>query len=108
MTAAGLEQCYRRLLWAYPSDYRRRHGAEIVTTLVEMAEGGGSRPSLGTTLHLAACGLRQRFRLPARRPFAVAAAVLTAIVLGALGAAGGTWLGCRRPPTCPPTRGCGR
>lgn len=105
MTAAGLERRYRRLLWAYPSDYRRRHGAEIVTTLVEMAEGGASRPGLGTTLHLAACGLRQRFRLPARRPFAVAAAVLTAIVLGALGAVGGTWLGWRTAADLPSDQG---
>ncbi len=42
MTAspAGPERHYRRLLWAYPGPYRRRHGAEIVTTLLDMAESG--------------------------------------------------------------------
>ncbi len=95
MTAspAGPERHYRRLLWAYPGPYRRRHGAEIVTTLLDMAESGHGRPTPVETLHLMACGIRQRFRLPAGRPLAVVAAVLAAIALGALGAAGGTWLG---------------
>jgi hypothetical protein len=39
-----------------------------------------------------ACGIRQRFRLPVGRSLAPVAAVLAAIVFGALGAAGGTWL----------------
>src|SRR5262245_26491830 len=86
------ERRFRRLLWAYPGDYRRRHGAEIVTTLLEMAEAGQSRLSVGPALHLVACGIRQRFRLP-RRPFPVLAAVLAAVALGALGAVSGTWLG---------------
>jgi hypothetical protein len=90
---AALERRYRRLLWAYPGSYRRRHGAEIVTTLLDMAESGSGRPTPAQTLHLVACGVRQRFRLPAGRPLAVVAAVLAAIALGALGAAGGTWLG---------------
>jgi hypothetical protein len=88
----GLERRYRRLLWAYPAPYRRRHGAEIVTTLLEMAESGHGRPTTAHMVHLVACGLRQRFRLPVGRPLAPVAAVLAAIVFGALGAAGGTWL----------------
>ena len=55
---------YRRLLWAYPRAYRQRHGAEIVTTLLDLAEAG-RRPGLGLRAHLVLCGLRQRFRLPA-------------------------------------------
>jgi hypothetical protein len=90
---AGHERRYRRLLWAYPGSYRRRHGTEIVTTLLEMAESGHGRPTAAQALHLLACGVRQRFRLPAGRPLPVVAALLAAIALGALGAAGGTWLG---------------
>ena len=103
MTAspAGHERRYRRLLLAYPGSYRRRHGAEIVTTLLEMAESGHGRPSAAQALHLVACGLRQRFRLPAKRPLAVVAAVLAAIALGALGAAGGTWLGWQTAASVP-------
>ncbi|GAB1642180.1 hypothetical protein [Krasilnikovia sp. MM14-A1259] len=87
------ERRYRRLLWAYPGPYRRQHGAEIITTLLDMAEGGYGGPTVAETLHLVACGIRQRFRLPLRRPFAVLAAVLAAIALGGLAAPGGTWLG---------------
>jgi hypothetical protein len=47
------------------------------------------------------CGIRQRFRLPARRPLPVIAAVLAAIALGALGTAGGTWLGWRTAASVP-------
>jgi hypothetical protein len=84
---------YRRLLWAYPGAYRRRHGAEIVTTLLEMTEDGRGGLGFGARLHLIACGVRQRFRLPARRPFVLIAAVLAAIAVGAAGSAAGTWLG---------------
>jgi hypothetical protein len=87
------ERYYRRLLWAYPGAYRRRHGAEIVTTLLEMAEDRPGRPTAGQTLHLVACGLRQRFRLPTRRPLAWVVALLAAVALGAPGATAGTWLG---------------
>jgi hypothetical protein len=87
------ERHYRRLLWAYPGHYRRRHGEEIVTTLLEMAEAGAGGPTGWQRLHLFACGLRQRFRLPAGRPLARLAALLAAVSLGAAGAAGGTWLG---------------
>ncbi|GAB1693587.1 hypothetical protein [Krasilnikovia sp. M28-CT-15] len=87
------ERRYRRLLWAYPGPYRRQHGAEIITTLLDMAEAGYGGPTAAETLHLVACGIRQRFRLPLRRPFAVLAAVLAAIVLGGAAGLGGTWLG---------------
>ncbi|WP_433381251.1 hypothetical protein ACQPZX_16760 [Actinoplanes sp. CA-142083] len=86
------ERHYRRLLWAYPRAYRSRHGDEMVTTLLDMAESG-RRPGLGLSAHLVLCGLRQRFRLPARRPLAWLAALLAAVALGAFGAAAGTWLG---------------
>jgi hypothetical protein len=98
---AGRERRYRRLLWAYPADYRRRHGAEIVTTMIDLAEARHGRLSVGQTLHLVACGVRQRFRLPAGRPLTLVAAVLAALALGALGAAGGTWLGWQTAASLP-------
>ena len=64
------ERRYRRLLWAYPRSYRDHRGAEILTTLLEMAEDG-RKPGV----HLVLAGLRQRFRLPARRPLAWVAAL---------------------------------
>ncbi|WP_130510351.1 hypothetical protein [Krasilnikovia cinnamomea] len=56
-----------------------------------MAEAGHGRPAVGQTLHLVACGIRQRFRVP-RRVLAVIAAVLSAATLGGLGAVTGNWL----------------
>ncbi|MBO3738556.1 hypothetical protein [Actinoplanes flavus] len=85
-----LERVYRRLLHAYPRPYRRRHGAEIVTTLLEMAEPGQRRPRLADSWHLIASGLRQRFRLP-HRPLAWLAAALALLAGGAFGAAAGSW-----------------
>lgn len=89
----GLVRHYRRLLLAYPRGYRRRHGTEMVTTLLEMAEPGRSRPSAGEAWHLVSSGVRQRFRLPAARPIVVATAALVTVALGVFGAAGGSWLG---------------
>ncbi|MBQ1024517.1 hypothetical protein [Micromonospora sp. C95] len=88
-----LERGYRRLLLAYPRRHRRRHGTEVVTTLLEMAEPGQRRPRAGEALHLIASGLRLRFRLPAGRPFMAIAALLAALVMGGFGAAAGSWLG---------------
>jgi hypothetical protein len=87
-----MERHYRRLLFAYPRSYRRQHGTEIVTTLLEMAEPGRRRPAAGEAWHLLASGVRQRFRVP-RRPFAVLAALLIAVTLAAFGATAGSWAG---------------
>jgi hypothetical protein len=99
-----VERRYRRLLWAYPRAYREHRGVEMVTTLLEMAEAGGGRLSRGLALHLVLCGLRQRFRLPAGRPLAWAGALLAAVVLGAFGAMGGTWLGWQTAASVPSDR----
>lgn len=99
-----LELRYQRLLWAYPRAYRNHRGTEMVTTLLEMAEAGRGRPSRGQALHLVLCGLRQRFRLPAGRPLAWVGALLAAVVLGAFGAAGGTWLGWQTAASVPSDR----
>jgi len=93
------ERRYRRLLWAYARSYRDRRGAEILTTLLEMAEDG-RRPGP----HLVLSGLRQRFLLPARRPLAWVAAMLAAAVLGGFGAAAGSWIAWRTAATVPSDR----
>jgi hypothetical protein len=96
-----LELRFRRLLWAYPRAYRNHRGAEIVTTLLEMAESGHARPTRRLAWHLIVCGLQQRFRLPARRPLAWLGALLTAGILGAFGASGGTLLGWQTAASLP-------
>jgi len=83
---------HRSLLAAYPARLRRKHGAELIETLVEMA-GPGGRPTRAERGRLVLDGLRERFRPPARRPLALVAAVLALLVGGALGAAAGSWLG---------------
>lgn len=96
-----LERHYRRLLLAYPGPYRRHHGAEIVTTLLEMAGPGRSRPAPGEAWHLVTSGLRQRFRLPGR-PLVLLTAALVTAVTAVLGAAAGSWAGERTFAALPP------
>ncbi|SNY48017.1 hypothetical protein [Paractinoplanes atraurantiacus] len=92
-TDERLARRYRRLLLAYSGRYRRLHGAEMLTTILEMAEPARSRPSAGEAWHLIGSGVRQRFRLPSGRPFTVVTAVLVTVVLGVFGAAAGSVLG---------------
>ncbi|MEU4243346.1 hypothetical protein [Actinoplanes sp. NPDC026619] len=99
MTA--LERRYRVLLLAYPGRYRRRHGREIVTTLMEMAGDGQTRPGAADAWHLFLSGLRQRFRLPARRPLVWVAAALITLIGGAFGAAAGSWVAGQTYPDLP-------
>jgi hypothetical protein len=80
------------LLRAYPGRFRRRHGTELVTTMLEMAEPGRRRPATADVRDLLAGALRAHFRLPAGRPFALIAAVLVTLALGGFGAAAGSWL----------------
>ncbi|GAA4594696.1 hypothetical protein BJY16_001400 [Actinoplanes octamycinicus] len=61
-----LELSYRRLLWAYPRFYRRERGLEILTTLLDAAEPGQTRPSRGEAMYLLLVGLRYRFVPPGR------------------------------------------
>ncbi|HWS35279.1 MAG TPA: hypothetical protein VN408_21400 [Actinoplanes sp.] len=87
----ALERAYRRLLYVYPHSYRHRHGTELVTTLLEMAEPGRTRPAAADVRHMIITGVAQRFRLPSGRPLATAAAVLALLGGAALGAAGTSW-----------------
>jgi hypothetical protein len=88
---AELERRYRRLLRAYPVGYRRVHGDEILATLMDCAEPGRRRPGRADVVDIARGALRQWFRLPVGLTAPVAA-VLSALVLGAMGAAAGSWL----------------
>jgi hypothetical protein len=80
----------RALLLAYPSRMRRRHGAELIATLMDVA-GPAGRIDRSTRRQFVLDGLRERFRLPAGRPVGVIAAVLALVIGGALGAAGGAF-----------------
>ncbi|MEU3457454.1 hypothetical protein ABZ671_28195 [Micromonospora sp. NPDC006766] len=86
-----LERWYRRLLWAYPIGYRRAHGQEILTMLMDSAEPGRRVPARADVVDLVRGAVRQWFRLPVGLS-PVVAAVLSAVVLGAVGAATGSWL----------------
>ncbi|MGW4792200.1 hypothetical protein ACWEPC_07270 [Nonomuraea sp. NPDC004297] len=57
-----LELRYRRLLRAYPKEYRAEHGEELIGTLMEAARPGAHRPSLPETLHLLVGGFTVRVR----------------------------------------------
>ncbi|PRY23974.1 hypothetical protein [Pseudosporangium ferrugineum] len=89
---------HRTLLAAYPARLRRKHGGELVATLMEAT---GGRPTRSERGWLVLDGLRERFRPPARRPLAVVAAVLAMLVGGALGAALGSWAGTAGYPALP-------
>lgn len=80
---------YRMLLLAYPRGFRRRHGADLIGTMMDAA--GPDGPSRTDLLHLAVAGLRQRFRPPVGRPLAVLAVVLSTFIAGGFGAAGVSW-----------------
>jgi hypothetical protein len=85
-----LERRSRVLLWAYPAEYRRERGEEIIATLLEASPEGRSRPSLRDARSLVAAGLRARAALNRRSTTAVnlRLAVLagTSIYLGLIAA----------------------
>ncbi|MFI7081393.1 hypothetical protein ACIBO1_29235 [Micromonospora sp. NPDC049903] len=59
---SGLESRYRHLLRAYPADYRRERGEEIVGTYLDLADPGRRWPSVADAADLVRGGLRQRLR----------------------------------------------
>ncbi|MEV7227068.1 hypothetical protein AB0M79_08595 [Polymorphospora sp. NPDC051019] len=73
-----LERRYRRLLWAYPKDYRARRGDEIVGTYLELAGTDRRRPSPADAVDLLRGGLRQHLRMAG--PDVVAGAHLAAVL----------------------------
>jgi hypothetical protein len=81
-----LERAYSRLLMAYPRDYRRLRGAEILGVLVDGARPGQRYPRLREVADVLAGGLRQRLGVHSSTGFADGLRIALPIAL-ALGAA---------------------
>lgn len=62
MSAATLEQRYRRLLSCYPAGHRAAYGEEMIGVLLASAPSGQRRPGLTETFDLFRGGLRVRLR----------------------------------------------
>ncbi|MCG5471572.1 hypothetical protein LADH09A_005568 [Micromonospora sp. LAH09] len=89
-----LERRYLRLLHAYPADYRRARGAEIVGTYLDLADPGRRWPSPADAADLLRGGLRQRLRaagvtdlIPGVRLAALLALVTASALAGVWGVA---------------------
>ncbi|SCL68753.1 hypothetical protein GA0070606_4870 [Micromonospora citrea] len=85
-----LERRYHRLLRAYPAEYRRARGTEIVGTYLDLADPGRRWPSPADAADLLRGGLRQRLRaagaadvLPGVRLAAVLAFLTATALAGA-------------------------
>jgi hypothetical protein len=76
------------MLLAYPKDYRRDHGAELLEPLVAESR----RPTARELANLLVHGLRTRLGRPASRTV-VAWAMLATVIAGVFGAAFGSWAG---------------
>ncbi|MFI7608445.1 GlsB/YeaQ/YmgE family stress response membrane protein [Micromonospora sp. NPDC049366] len=82
-----LQRRYRRLLVAYPRDYRSRREEEIVGTYLDLADPRRRWPSPQDALDLARAGLRERLRgygalgLIAALPLAATLALNTLVTL---------------------------
>lgn len=86
-----LERTYRRLLRAYPAWYRYERGEEMLTTLLDAAQGR-DKPTTSERLDLVFGGLRKHLAagsLPAAVIGALAAAFIA--TLGAIGGAVAGW-----------------
>ncbi|MFF0153054.1 hypothetical protein [Micromonospora sp. NPDC005203] len=88
-----LERRYLRLLRAYPADYRRSRGAEIVGTYLDLAAPGRRWPSPADAADLLRGGLRQRLRAagvarltPGVRLAALLSLVTASVLAGVWGA----------------------
>ncbi|MGC4864143.1 hypothetical protein ACLQ3B_01755 [Micromonospora sp. DT53] len=89
-----LEQRYLRLLRAYPADYRRARGAEIVGTYLDLAAPDQRWPMPADAADLVRGGLRQRLRaagvtdlIPGVRLAALLALVTASALAGVWGTA---------------------
>ena len=96
---ARLELAYRRLLLAYPADYRNDRGDELVSTLLASAPPGRRTPTIAEAFDLLYHGIRTRARITRRTltgpaaadelvhaavvSLTVAAAVAVAVIVGA-------------------------
>ncbi|MGH3716422.1 MAG: hypothetical protein ACRDT4_23620 [Micromonosporaceae bacterium] len=90
-THSTLARRYRRLLVAYPRQYRKDRDAEIVDTLLDQAPADRTRPTLRETGNLLCHGMRARLGRPGSRTV-VAWAALAAVLCGLFSAAAATRL----------------
>jgi hypothetical protein len=90
---------YRRLLWTYPRDWRRTHGPDLVTTLLDAAPPDRTRPTRAEALDLLWGGVRLRLRV--RGAGAVTAAAVACLFVAVAGAALGGALGWATAPDLP-------
>jgi hypothetical protein len=95
---ARLERRYRSLLLAYPADYRKDRGDELVSTLLASAPPGRRTPTIAEAFDLLYHGIRTRARVTRRTltgpaaadelvqaavvSLTVAAAVAVAVIVG--------------------------
>jgi hypothetical protein len=84
--AVTLERYCRRLLMAYPADFRARRGDELVATMIEVTTPGRRRPRLADALDLVASGLR--CRIAAATPAGLESGLAMAAPVGLAVAAG--------------------
>jgi hypothetical protein len=90
---------YRRLLLTYPRSWRRAHGAELVTTLLDAAPPDRTRPTRAEALGLLWGGIRIRCRV--RGTGTACAAILTSVCTAVAVAALGGFLGWQTAPALP-------
>lgn len=95
-----LEVAYRRLLLCYPRSFRRERGLEVVTTLMDAAEPGRTKPTRSEAANLILSGLKWRFRLPSGPAYRLAA-VLAAMLIGLAASAAASEAVWRASPTMP-------
>ncbi|GAA1369093.1 hypothetical protein [Catellatospora chokoriensis] len=95
-----LEVAYRRLLLCYPRSFRRERGLEVVTTLMDAAEPGRTKPTRTEAVNLILSGLAWRFRLPDGLAYRLAA-VVVALFIGLAASAVASEAVWRASPTMP-------
>ena len=88
---------YAWVLAAYPKDYRRRHGAELLEPMLLESR----HPTVREAVNLYAHGLRTRLGRPASRTVS-AWALLAVLTAGVFGAALGSWVGWQTAGPLPP------
>jgi hypothetical protein len=79
---------YSVLLLAYPARFRRRHGDDLIGTMMDVAGPGGPRPM--DLCHLVIRGIGQRFRVPSG--VALVAVMSAALIAGGFSAAATSWV----------------
>ncbi|MFC7546221.1 hypothetical protein [Plantactinospora sp. GCM10030261] len=96
-----LERRYHRLLRAYPADYRRARGAEIVGTYLDLAAPGRAWPSPAEAADLLRGGLRQRLRAAGAADLVPGVRLAAMLAFGCAVALAALWLAAAEPHYLP-------